>query len=254
MNFFLYKVFDSSKAWQFSLQDAATPVMEGIINLHHDLMFFLVFIFFFVGVATSWTLLCYNSSISNGAFAESSDAKLVHGTLIEVLWTVTPSFILIVVAVPSFALLYSIDEIVDPSITLKCIGNQWFWSYEYSDYISFNDVETVTFDSYMVPEEDLTFGELRLLEVDNRIVLPCRTHVRVLVTASDVLHSWAVPALGVKMDACPGRLNQTSVFLNRDGVFYGQCSEICGVNHGFMPIVVESVSLDKYVSWVLSQV
>jgi heme/copper-type cytochrome/quinol oxidase subunit 2 len=106
----------------------------------------------------------------------------------------------------------------------------------------------------MVPEDDLNPGELRLLEVDNRIILPSRTHIRVLVTASDVLHSWAVPALGVKMDACPGRLNQTSIFLNREGVFYGQCSEICGVNHGFMPIVVESVSLDKYVSWVLSQV
>jgi cytochrome c oxidase subunit 2 len=139
-------------------------------------------------------------------------------------------------------------------MTLKCIGNQWFWAYEYSDYVSGDDVETVAFDSYMVPEDDLNPGELRLLEVDNRIILPSRTHIRVLVTAADVLHSWAVPALGVKMDACPGRLNQTSIFLNREGVFYGQCSEICGVNHGFMPIVVESVSLDKYVSWVLSQV
>jgi cytochrome c oxidase subunit 2 len=163
-----------------------------------------------------------------------------------------PSLILVIVALPSFALLYSIDEVVDPSITVKCVGHQWFWSYEYSDFEA--RLGNINFDSYMIPEDELEFGELRLLEVDNRIVLPSRTHIRVLVTASDVLHSWAVPALGVKMDACPGRLNQTSVFLNRDGVFYGQCSEICGVNHGFMPIVVESVSLNKYVSWVLSQV
>lgn len=244
---------DSATPWQFGLQDAATPVMEGIINLHHDLMFFLVFIFFFVAVATAWTLACYTSS-NRSNYAESSDSSLVHGTAIEIVWTVTPSLILIVVAIPSFALLYSIDEIVDPAMTLKCIGNQWFWAYEYSDYVSSDDVETVAFDSYMVPEDDLNSGELRLLEVDNRIILPSRTHIRVLVTAADVLHSWAVPALGVKMDACPGRLNQTSIFLNREGVFYGQCSEICGVNHGFMPIVVESVSLDKYVAWVLSQV
>lgn len=253
MKTILSHFLDSATPWQLGFQDAATPVMEGIINLHHDLMFFLVFTFFFVAVATAWTLVCYNTS-SRSNYAEPSDSAVVHGTLIEIVWTITPSLILIVVAIPSFALLYSIDEIVDPAMTLKCIGNQWFWAYEYSDYVTGDDVETVAFDSYMVPEDDLNPGELRLLEVDNRIILPSRTHIRVLVTAADVLHSWAVPALGVKMDACPGRLNQTSIFLNREGVFYGQCSEICGVNHGFMPIVVESVSLDKYVSWILSQV
>ena len=249
-NFLIF--FDSSTAWQFGFQDAATPVMEGIINLHHDLMFFLVFICFFVLVSLTWTLVTYSSSNSQN-FAEPSDAGVVHGTFIEIVWTVTPSIILIIVAIPSFALLYSIDEIVDPAMTLKCIGNQWFWAYEYSDFVSSESIETLAFDSYMVPEDDLVEGELRLLEVDNRVILPSRTHIRVLVTAADVLHSWAIPSLGVKMDACPGRLNQTSVFFNREGVFYGQCSEICGVNHGFMPIVVESVSLEKYVSWVLSQ-
>jgi len=248
-----FSIFDSATPWQFGLQDAATPVAEGIINLHHDLMFFLVFIFFFVLVSLSWTVVTYSAQ-NRSSYAEPSDSGVVHGTLIEIVWTVTPSLILVIVAIPSFALLYSIDEIIDPAMTLKCIGNQWFWAYEYSDYVSNDDVETLAFDSYMVPEDDLAEGELRLLEVDNRIILPSRTHVRVLVTAADVLHSWAVPSLGVKMDACPGRLNQTSIFLNREGVFYGQCSEICGVNHGFMPIVVESVSLDKYVSWVLSQV
>jgi len=176
-------------------------------------------------------------------------SKIIHGTVIEVAWTVTPSLILMIIAVPSFALLYSMDEIVDPSITLKAIGHQWYWTYELSDY-SENDENSIVFDSYMVPEDDLTLGQLRLLEVDNRVVLPIQTHVRVLVTAADVLHSWAVPSLGVKCDAVPGRLNQTSIFLQRPGVFYGQCSEICGVNHGFMPIVVEGVSLDEYITWL----
>ena len=164
-------------------------------------------------------------------------------------WTVTPSLILMVIAVPSFALLYSMDEIVNPSITLKAIGHQWYWTYELSDYSTADDA-SIVFDSYMIPEDDLTLGQLRLLEVDNRVVLPVHTHVRVIVTAADVLHSWAVPSLGVKCDAVPGRLNQTSFFLQREGVFYGQCSEICGANHGFMPIVVEGVSLDEYISWV----
>jgi cytochrome c oxidase subunit 2 len=166
-----------------------------------------------------------------------------------VAWTVTPSLILMVIAVPSFALLYSMDEIVNPSITLKAIGHQWYWTYELSDYSTADDA-SIVFDSYMIPEDDLTLGQLRLLEVDNRVVLPVHTHVRVIVTAADVLHSWAVPSLGVKCDAVPGRLNQTSFFLQREGVFYGQCSEICGANHGFMPIVVEGVSLDEYISWV----
>lgn len=253
MIFSFLNFFDSSTPWQFGFQDAATPVMEGIINLHHDLMFFLVFICFFVLVSLSWALITY-SRANHLSYSEPSDAGVVHGTLIEIIWTVTPSLILVIIAIPSFALLYSIDEIVDPAMTIKCIGNQWFWAYEYSDFVSGEGIETLAFDSYMVPEDDLSEGELRLLEVDNRVILPSRTHIRILVTAADVLHSWAVPSLGVKMDACPGRLNQTSVFFNREGVFYGQCSEICGVNHGFMPIVVESVSLDKYVSWVLSQI
>ena len=172
----------------------------------------------------------------------------MHGTTIEIVWTVLPSLILVVVALPSFALLYSIDEIIDPTITIKCVGHQWYWSYEYSDFET--KLGTINFDSYMIPEDELEFGELRLLEVDNRIVLPQNTHIRVLVTAADVLHSWAVPSLGVKVDACTGRLNQTSLYLLREGVFFGQCSEICGVGHSNMPIVVESVSLDKYIGWL----
>lgn len=144
------------------------------------------------------------------------------------------------------------DEIIDPTITLKAIGHQWYWSYEYSDYkINF---ETLAFDSYMLPEDELTWAQLRLLEVDNPIVLPVNTHVRLIVTATDVLHCWAVPSLGVKIDAVPGRLNQASIYLKRLGTFYGQCSEICGVNHGFMPIVVKSVKLDNYISWIINKI
>lgn len=177
---------------------------------------------------------------------------VVHGTLIEVIWTVIPSLILVVVALPSFALLYSIDEIIDPSITIKVIGHQWYWSYEYSDFQ--NQLGTINFDSYMVAEEDLNLGDLRLLEVDNRVVLPVNSHTRILVTAADVLHSWAIPSLGVKIDACIGRLNETSLFILREGIFFGQCSEICGVGHANMPIVIESVKLNDYISWLSDKV
>jgi cytochrome c oxidase subunit 2 len=156
------------------------------------------------------------------------------------------------IAVPSFALLYSMDEVIDPAITIKVIGHQWYWSYEYSDYNT-EDGDTIEFDSYMVQEDDLEIGQLRLLEVDNRVVVPTNTHIRVLITSGDVIHAWAVPSLGVKADALPGRLNQAQMFIKREGVFHGQCSELCGANHGFMPIVVEAVSLQDYVSWVSSK-
>jgi cytochrome c oxidase subunit 2 len=225
-------------------QDPASPVMEGIINLHHDLMFFITFLFFFVSVVLGRTMYYF----VNPTIDVTESKKVVHGTAIEIIWTVIPSLILVVVALPSFALLYSIDEVIDPSVTVKCVGHQWYWSYEYSDFES--KLGTINFDSYMIPEDELELGELRLLEVDNRIVLPVQTHVRILVTAADVLHSWAVPSLGIKVDACTGRLNQTSLFALREGVFYGQCSEICGVGHGNMPIVVETVPVENYIAWV----
>jgi len=137
-------------------------------------------------------------------------------------------------------------------MTVKVAGHQWYWSYEYSDYIT-EDGEALEFDSYMVPDSDLELGQLRLLEVDNRVVVPVDTHIRFIVTGQDVIHDWAVPALGIKIDAVPGRLNQTSVLIQREGTFYGQCSEICGVWHGFMPIAVEAVSMEKYIAWLDSQ-
>jgi cytochrome c oxidase subunit 2 len=210
-------------------------------------MFFLVVI----GTLTGWmlfrTCVGYDESINPVA------SKVVHGTTIEIIWTITPALVLMIIAVPSFALLYAMDEIIDPAITLKVIGHQWYWSYEYSDY-SEEGSEPIAFDAYMIPEEDLEPGNLRLLEVDNRVVLPVDTHVRLIITAADVLHCWAMPSFGVKMDACPGRLNQTSIFIKREGVYYGQCSEICGVNHGFMPIVIDAVSLEDYVGWVSSKI
>ncbi|YP_001874757.1 cytochrome c oxidase subunit 2 (mitochondrion) [Hemiselmis andersenii] len=237
---------DYAYPWQVSFQDPASPVAEGIVVLHHDLLFILTIIGFAVGWLLARTTYLFYHTRNPVA------SQITHGTTIEIVWTVTPSLILMVIAIPSFALLYSIDEVVDPSVTLKVIGHQWFWSYEYSDMA--NEFEQPNaFDSYMVAEDDLEPGQLRLLEVDNRVVLPVKTHIRVLVTSSDVLHSWAVPSLGVKMDACPGRLNQVSVFIKREGVFYGQCSELCGVNHAFMPIVVEGVPIEKYIRWVLVQ-
>ena len=249
---------DASTNWQLGFQDPATPYMEGITSFHNNIMFFIVLIVVF----TSWLLfrclVFYDKSV------HPVPETFTHSTALEVVWTVLPAVILMIIAVPSFALLYSLDEVIDPAITLKVVGHQWYWSYEYSDYNSVEGGESLNFDSYMIPDDELEIPEpgvaipggkvFRLLEVDNRVKLPVNTHIRVLVTAADVLHSWAVPSLGVKVDACPGRLNQVSLFIKREGVFYGQCSEICGVNHGFMPIVVEGVSLEKYIQWIQNEI
>jgi cytochrome c oxidase subunit 2 len=234
---------DAPEAWQLGFQDPATPVMQGIIDLHHDIFFFMIVVAVFVLWMLSRTL--YHFHQSKNPIPE----KIIHGTTIEIAWTVAPSLILVLIALPSFALLYSIDEVVDPAVTLKAIGHQWYWSYEYSDYNK-SDEPAIAFDSYMIPEDDLELGQLRLLEVDNRIVLPVNTHVRLIITGADVLHSWAVPSLGIKCDAIPGRLNQVPLFIKREGIFYGQCSELCGANHAFMPIVVEAVSLENYINWI----
>jgi len=237
---------DAPESFQYGFQDPATPVMIGLINLHHDIMFLIILIM----VSVSWVL----ARATNGFLEEKNSVpvNIVHASTLEVVWTIVPGLVLMVIAIPSFALLYVADELVDPAMTIKVVGHQWYWSYEYSDYET-DDGDSLNFDSYIVQEDDLTIGSLRLLEVDNRVVVPTNTHVRVIVTAADVLHCWAVPSFGFKIYACPGRLNQSSIFVQREGVYYGQCSEICGVNHGFMPIVVEAVSLDNYVSWISSK-
>lgn len=164
--------------------------------------------------------------------------------MIEIIWTIIPAIVLIFIALPSLRLLYLLDEIRIPSITLKTIGHQWYWSYEYSDFIN------IEFDSYIIPVNDININNFRLLDVDNRIVLPINLKIRILISAADVIHSWTVPSLGVKVDGTPGRLNQTNFLINRPGLFFGQCSEICGANHSFIPIVIESVSLKFFINWV----
>jgi cytochrome c oxidase subunit 2 len=274
---------DAAGPWQLSFSDSATPIMEGIINFHNDLMFFIVAITIFVLWMLLRCVIIFSDSEKErtldwknqlgflGFLAKNSkvriqnninnESKLLlnstqfysggmnHHTPIEIAWTVTPAVILMFIAVPSFALLYSIEEFVEPSLTVKCTGHQWYWCYEYSNCKNADIAEHLDgykFESYMVPTDDLEVGNLRLLEVDNRLSIPTNAHVQITVTAADVLHCWAVPALGIKVDACPGRLNQTSIFIKRSGVFYGQCSEICGINHGFMPIVVSGVDMKKF--------
>lgn len=211
---------DAPQPWQIGFQDGGSTSFEGIVELHDQIMFYLIVILLGVGWMLSSTIRKFHSYHNQIVHKYHN-----HGTLIELIWTITPALVLIVIAFPSFKLLYLLDEVIDPVITVKAIGNQWFWSYEYSDYV--NDTgETIEFDSYMVPDSELEPGQLRLLEVDNRVILPVDTHIRFIVTARDVIHSFAVPSLGIKLDALPGRLNQTSVIINREGVYFGQCSEL----------------------------
>jgi cytochrome c oxidase subunit 2 len=241
INSFFFSYCDSAERWQVTIQDPATPIAEGMFFFHNYLMFFLVAI----GIFVVWMLGC---SIY---FSNNKPIKFSHSNILEIIWTIIPAVILLFIAIPSFTLLYSLDELVNPIITLKIIGHQWYWSYEYSDYlVSQNKSMDINFDSYMVQTNDLGFGSLRLLEVDHRVVLPIKTHIRLLVSSSDVLHSWAVPSFGLKIDACPGRLSQGALFIRREGIYYGQCSEICGVNHGFMPIVVKAVSPQTFLKWI----
>nr|YP_011034134.1 cytochrome c oxidase subunit II [Entricoplax vestita]WRI34028.1 cytochrome c oxidase subunit II [Entricoplax vestita] len=220
--------------WAYlGFQDSASPLMEQLIFFHDHIMLILILIITFVGYMLSTVLL--NSFINR--------YMLEHQT-IEMIWTTIPAIILVFIALPSLRLLYLLDEVNNPAITLKTIGHQWYWSYEYSDFLQ------LEFDSYMIPSTDLESSGFRLLDVDNRTILPMNTQIRVIITAADVIHSWTVPALGVKADAIPGRLNQVSLLLNRPGLFFGQCSEICGANHSFMPIVIESVSTNSFLNWV----
>ena len=239
---------DAPTAWQISFQDCASPTHEGIVVLHDTICFYLVLVSFLVFWVLGSVIINYNSNVNNIAMKYSS-----HGTLIELIWTITPALILILIAFPSFKLLYLIDEVISPTLTVKAIGNQWFWSYELSDFIN-EDGDSIEFDSYTIPTSDLEEGQFRLLDVDNRLLVPVNTHVRYIVGSNDVIHDWAVPSLGIKIDANPGRLNQTSAIAERAGVFYGQCSELCGVAHNSMSIVVEAVSLERYLEWLNSMV
>ena len=238
---------DAPSPWGIYFQDSATPQMEGLVELHDNIMYYLVIILFAVG----WILV---SLVINYLNIKSpiSHKYLNHGTIIELIWTILPAFILLLIAFTSFKLLYLMDEVSDPSMSVLAEGHQWYWSYQYPDFLNESE-EFIEFDSYIVPESDLEHGTLRMLEVDNRVILPELTHVRFIITAGDVIHSFSCNSLGIKCDAYPGRLNQVSVFINREGVFYGQCSEICGILHSSMPIVIESVSLEKFLYWLSEQ-
>nr|ARH54605.1 cytochrome c oxidase subunit 2 [Pyrrhidium sanguineum] len=222
--------------WKTSLlQDSASPLMEQLSFFHDHTLLILVIITVLVG-QLMMTLF----------FNKFSHRLLLEGQTIEIIWTVLPAITLIFIALPSLRLIYILDEINSPIISIKAIGHQWYWSYEYSDF------KQIEFDSYMIPTNEMKSFNFRLLDVDNRITVPYESQIRMLVTASDVIHSWTIPSLGVKIDATPGRLNQTSFVLNRSGLFFGQCSEICGANHSFMPIVMESVSTKYFIKWVSS--
>nr|YP_009926620.1 cytochrome c oxidase subunit II [Callithrix aurita]QNU08689.1 cytochrome c oxidase subunit II [Callithrix sp. 1 JM-2020]QNU08741.1 cytochrome c oxidase subunit II [Callithrix sp. 5 JM-2020]URH14601.1 cytochrome c oxidase subunit II [Mico sp. n. MJ-2022]QNH92724.1 cytochrome c oxidase subunit II [Callithrix aurita]QNU08313.1 cytochrome c oxidase subunit II [Callithrix aurita] len=217
---------------QLGLQNAASPIMEELIAFHdHALM-----IIFLIS-----SLVLYIISLM--LTTKLTHTSTMNAQEIEMIWTILPAMILIMIALPSLRILYMTDEFNKPYLTLKAIGHQWYWSYEYSDY------EDLAFDSYIMPTYFLEPGEFRLLEVDNRTTLPMEADIRMLISSQDVLHSWAVPSLGVKTDAIPGRLNQAMVASMRPGLYYGQCSEICGSNHSFMPIVLEFIYFQDFEVW-----
>jgi cytochrome c oxidase subunit 2 len=245
---------DSPRSWQIYFQDPATISMEGILHFNNHLTFLLIVIVIFVGWFLFFTIYYfveYNNMYSS---------KFVHSKELEIVWTSIPALILLILSIPSFTLLYSMDEVSTPDLSLKVLGHQWFWSYEMSEFLSCsssfkNDI--LKYSCYMMVVDGLPAGDdipflpyFRLLETNRRVVLPTETHLRLLVSASDVLHSWTVPSFGLKVDACPGRLNQVNLFIKRCGLFFGQCSEICGVNHGFMPIVVIAVPTSYFYNFV----
>nr|YP_009024146.1 cytochrome c oxidase subunit II [Erpobdella octoculata]AGL34602.1 cytochrome c oxidase subunit II [Erpobdella octoculata] len=218
---------------QMVMQDSVSPSMSYISGFHDYMMLTMVLVLSIIGYVL--ILLCL-SHLTNRYILEAQE--------VETVWTVVPAIILITMAVPSIQILYMVDEVVDPKLTIKVIGHQWYWSYQYGDF------PFISFDSYMLPIDELKLSDYRLLEVDSRLVLPMKQETRMVVSSADVIHSWTVPSMGVKLDAVPGRLNQVSMFMLKPGVYYGQCSEICGVNHSFMPICIESISSSDFILWV----
>nr|YP_008080473.1 cytochrome c oxidase subunit II [Apalone spinifera]AEH99518.1 cytochrome c oxidase subunit II [Apalone spinifera] len=217
---------------QLGFQDAMSPIMEELLHFHdHTLM-----IVFLISTMVLYIITLMMTT-------KLTHTNTMNAQEVEIIWTILPAIVLITIALPSLRVLYLMDEINNPYLTIKAMGHQWYWTYEYTDY------ENLEFDSYMIPTQDLPKGHFRLLEVDHRMVVPMESPIRMLISAEDVLHSWAMPSLGVKTDAIPGRLNQTTFTMTRPGIFYGQCSEICGANHSFMPIVVESIPLEHFENW-----
>lgn len=231
--------FSLPQNWQTHFQDAASVAMEKFVSFHDMLLVIIISVVVFVFLLLVYTCIRFhhkNNPVPN---------KFSHNTLMEVIWTIIPVIILIVIAIPSFRLLYFVDTVGEMDMTVKIVGRQWFWQYEYPD-------DQVAFDSYIVPDDQLKPGQIRLLDVDNPLVLPVDTNIRILVTGGDVIHSFALPALGIKIDAVPGRINETWVRITKPGQYYGQCSELCGVGHGFMPISLKALSKEEYKEWLSS--
>ena len=224
--------------WQLGFQKAASETMRDIVNFHDKLLLPII-----IAISVFVLFLMVYACIRFRASANPVPSKRTHNVAVEVLWTLIPCLILIVIAVPSFKILYKQDAIPKADLTIKAIGYQWYWGYEYPD-------ENIIFDSYMIEEKDLKPGQPRLLSVDNEIFVPVNKVVKVLITANDVLHAWALPSFGVKRDAVPGRINETWFKADRTGTFYGQCSELCGIKHAFMPITVNVVSQEEYDKWL----
>lgn len=240
---------DSAVLYQLKFQDPGTTSMEGIYLFNLHLLFIIISIVLLVG----WLLFFVLKNFIE--FNNNKATNFTHSNVIEIIWTSIPALILLSLASPSFSLLYSLDEIAFPELTLKILGHQWYWSYEISDFNSCFNTQNLKYSSYMLTNESLkenSIGLFRNLETNKRVALPTNTHLRLLITAVDVLHSWTIPSFGVKVDACPGRLNQANLFIKRFGIFFGQCSEICGVNHGFMPIVVLAVPSVHYHYLIMS--
>jgi len=228
-----------SKPWQFWLQDPMSPAAEMVYELNSFLLWIEVAIVLFVLALMCYILIRFNEK------ANPEPSKTTHNTLLEVVWTAVPIIILVIVAIPSLKTLYFADHTKDAEMTLKVTGNQWYWSYTYPDH---GDLE---FDSIFVADEDLEPGQPRMLSVDNPVVLPANTNIRLLLNSNDVIHNWAIPSLAVKLDTTPGRTNETWVHINEVGDYYGMCSELCGVNHGFMPIHIKAVPKEEFAKWLV---
>ena len=224
--------------WQFGFQKAASESMRNIVAFHDNLLLPII-----IAISVFVLFLMLYACVRFRASANPNPSKRTHNVTVEVLWTLIPCLILIVMAVPSFKILYKQDAIPKADLTIKAIGYQWYWGYEYPD-------ENIIFDSYMIEEKDLKADQPRLLAVDNEVVVPVNKVVKVLITANDVLHAWALPSFGVKRDAVPGRINETWFKAEKIGTYYGQCSELCGIKHAFMPIAVRVVSSEEYEDWL----
>nr|QLY89943.1 cytochrome c oxidase subunit II [Brachycentrus maculatus] len=218
---------------QLNFQNSASPLMEQMIFFHDFILMILILI---ISLISYFMANLFSNKFMN--------RFLMENQMIELIWTLLPSIILIFIALPSLKLLYLLDENNKPTLTIKTLGHQWYWSYEYSDF------KKISFDSFMINKNESNLNYFRLLEVDNQIIIPMKTQIRMLISATDVIHSWTIPSLSIKADAVPGRLNQVNFFVNRPGIFFGQCSEICGTNHSFMPIMMESISSNMFINWI----